>query len=1203
MKKCFILLSVAVMILWGAEELQWIIDGGTIHQFSPAPYGDRDWVYFSNGIKFNIREGEPALPKELIVAESDYYIVHCQGPVYPEYVRVLEKTGAKVYSYLPNYAFIVKMDEATKNEVSQLKFIDWIGIYQPAYKISGQKEFRNLNTYRKIRILLYPDASLEPVLKYLRENGGNITDIAETKWDKLINVEIDLSLVPEIAKIEEVNWIEPWHKMQTYNDNVQWILQTASSGNRRVWNMGIRGNGQLMSTCDTGIRTSHYAFRSTASTWITTWGDYPNDRKIVAYKPANNYGAGYADFGDEPVNYYHGTHTAGTITGDDTLNGTSTRDGMAIKGRIYFLDGGGSQGAVYLFPNLNDLYILPYNGNSAGSVKIMSNSWGSSTGGAYDAECAQSDQFMWDHKDFLLFFSNGNDGPGSNTVGSPAAAKNVVSVGGCQNGANFQSIYYYSSRGPTDDGRFKPTILAPAQTVYSAYGAGDNQYVGYEGTSMASPGAAGAGVLVRQYFKEGWYPSGSPNPGDSINPSAALVKAMLICSADPSMSGYTVPDNNIGWGRIDLDSVLYFAGDTKKLAVVDDQTGLSTGQYVEYIYNVQSGSVPFRVVLVWTDYPATAGAGKKLINDLHLLVTDPNGNQYKGNVYSGGQSTTGGSYDTLNVEECVRRNAPTPGNWTVRVSGNNCPYGPQPFAVVVTGDLGTLAQPNVVYQSNSIDDATGNNNGRVDPGETVNIIVVLRNDGSVDATNGQGTLRTTSPYITLLDSTANYGTITANGGTASGLFQFSASSSTPQGTIVPMTVYFVSNNGNYTTNCNFQIVVGLPRYDYVNHNKGNCVLTVTKQGAIGFLEVNGAGSGFIYPKTGTNQLFHASLGLANAPNYVVDRHFPNAGSSPNNTDWRCTTVPDGRCWIDTLTPAISDQESWAMYADSGHSSPKGIIVTQHGYAWSDPGYDDFVIMLFDIKNAGTGTVSNLYTGIIADFDMGAVYNNRAAGDTIRRLGYMWIPSSPNLYVGVKLLYPYTWANVSGLDNTNYCYQGQTTIWHDTTFYKFLNGTLHFYSTPIDTDYSVVVSTGPYSLGPDETKYVAFAFVGGTSQSNLFENADSAQSIFDQIWYGIEESDASGAVGGDIFAAPHPNPFVTRTYLSFTLNKSSRVKLRVYDITGQLVKTILDSECPRGTHNFFWDGTDNKGNLLPSGVYFYLLQTQNFRKTGKLIMFH
>ncbi|GAG48266.1 unnamed protein product, partial [marine sediment metagenome] len=99
---------------------------------------------------------------------------------------------------------------------------------------------------------------------------------------------------------------------------------------------------------------------------------------------------------------------------------------------------------------------------------------------------------------------------------------------------------------------------------------------------MSSPGAAGAAVLVRQYFSDGWYPTGSANPTDSIAPSAALLKAMLVNCADPSITGYTnVPNNHIGWGRIDLDSVLFFSGDTKKLAIIDQETGLSTGQYVE----------------------------------------------------------------------------------------------------------------------------------------------------------------------------------------------------------------------------------------------------------------------------------------------------------------------------------------------------------------------------------------------------------------------------------------------------------------------------------------------------------------------------------------------------------------------------------------------------------------------------------------------
>jgi len=688
-KALILALSSIIALSSGYDGLYGVVGGGTIHQYSPAPSGDASTIHFSNGISFDVRAGEPVLPAALTRVRSEYYIVHCKGPVYSGYREQLEKAGARIYSYLPNYAFLAGMTDVVKHEIAQFEFVDWIGIYQPAYKISGQDRFKDLRGTHRITMVLYPDASLDGVLEELENLGALAIEATSGEWFGIVRCDVDLSLVPRIAKLEPVNWIEPWYKMEPHNTSVQWVVQTATSGNRRIWDMGIRGDGQLLSICDSGVRTSHYAFRSTASSWITTWGDYPSDRKIVAYKPANSYGTGYADFGDEACNYYHGSHTSGTACGnDDVIGSPSTYDGAAINSRLYFCDGGGSLGSVYIPPSLYNLFNLPYTGNAAGSVKVMSNSWGNSVNGEYTAEAMTVDLFTFVFQDFLVLFSNGNDGPSAMTVGSPATAKNCVSVGGCRNGTLLNNIYYYSSRGPTQDGRLKPTILTPGQTVTSVNGGGDTGYWTMDGTSMAAPSAAASAVMARQYFVEGWYPTGAANPADSLMPSAALLKAVLIISADRSMSGYTVPDNNVGWGRVDLDSALHFAGDIKDLAVVNNNTGLSTGQYIEYTYNVVSNTVPFRVALVWNDYPGSGGAGIKLVDDLHLLVTDPGSNQYKGNVYSGGQSITGGSYDTLNVEECIRIDAPTIGNWTVRVSAPNCPYGPQPFALAITGDLG-----------------------------------------------------------------------------------------------------------------------------------------------------------------------------------------------------------------------------------------------------------------------------------------------------------------------------------------------------------------------------------------------------------------------------------------------------------------------------------------------------------------------------------
>jgi hypothetical protein len=99
---------------------------------------------------------------------------------------------------------------------------------------------------------------------------------------------------------------------------------------------------------------------------------------------------------------------------------------------------------------------------------------------------------------------------------------------------------------------------------------------------------------------------------------------------------------------------------------------------------VEAGE-PLEITLVWTDYPAATGGGVKLVNDLDLEVTGPAGT-YRGNVFAGGESTTGGTADRRNVEEVVLLGTPTAGAYEVRVAGFNVPSGgAQPFALVSTG--------------------------------------------------------------------------------------------------------------------------------------------------------------------------------------------------------------------------------------------------------------------------------------------------------------------------------------------------------------------------------------------------------------------------------------------------------------------------------------------------------------------------------------
>src|SRR2546422_596908 len=343
------------------------------------------------------------------------------------------------------------------------------------------------------------------------------------------------------------------------------------------------------------------------------------------------------------------------------------------------------------------------------------------------------DAFVWAHPDMTILFAAGNAGSNPGTVGTPATAKDVVAVGGAYNpdtggGLDQNDLAPQASRGPTVDGRIAPTIV----TIFDGDSAmsDGNPLSGtglpdahWAGTSYSTPAAAAAAAIIRQYFVDGWYPSGAPVPGNAMNPSAALIRALLIASGQQvtgsglvaRSSTDTWPNNEQGFGRVLLSKVLPIAaaGDTFRTQLVDGTAGLLTGDEATYTFHVGS-SGPAKFVLTWSDYPGTIGATKALVNDLDLEVTAPDGTVYRGNhfaPFAQGQSLPGGTFDTTNVEEAVILKNAMAGNWSVRVIGSNVPVGQQPFALVATGNLdasyGRLTLDRIVYsEEDTIHDVT-----------------------------------------------------------------------------------------------------------------------------------------------------------------------------------------------------------------------------------------------------------------------------------------------------------------------------------------------------------------------------------------------------------------------------------------------------------------------------------------------------------------
>jgi hypothetical protein len=82
---------------------------------------------------------------------------------------------------------------------------------------------------------------------------------------------------------------------------------------------------------------------------------------------------------------------------------------------------------------------------------------------------------------------------------------------------------------------------------------------------------------------------------------------------------------------------------------------------------------------------------------------------------------------------------------------------------------------------------------------------------------------------------------------------------------------------------------------------------------------------------------------------------------------------------------------------------------------------------------------------------------------------------------------------------------------------------------------------------------------------------------------------------------YPNPFNSSTKISFRISKTISVIIKAFNILGKEVKLLLEKEYPAGEYSIDWDGTDDNGNILNSGVYFITMEAENFHKTIKTIL--
>jgi len=82
---------------------------------------------------------------------------------------------------------------------------------------------------------------------------------------------------------------------------------------------------------------------------------------------------------------------------------------------------------------------------------------------------------------------------------------------------------------------------------------------------------------------------------------------------------------------------------------------------------------------------------------------------------------------------------------------------------------------------------------------------------------------------------------------------------------------------------------------------------------------------------------------------------------------------------------------------------------------------------------------------------------------------------------------------------------------------------------------------------------------------------------------------------------YPNPFNPTTTINYSLKEKSRVSINIYNIKGQKVKQLVSDQLSAGQHSVVWNGKDESGKSVSSGIYFYKLKAGNFEKTKKMIL--